>query len=145
MLLALVLALIASEPSWALEEWYDYYLRARDKLIPAGQCGEALKQLQEAARQKPGSSLNEITYGLQFVDYLPYYWQGVCYLKTGDNNSAIRLFNIEEDRGAIRKSTLFKDLIAKRTEADSAERGRMARQARTEFDQIGRASCRERV
>ena len=137
-LLALLLALAGSAPAWALEEWYDYYLRARDRLIPAGQCGEALKQLQEAVRLNPGSSLNEITYGLQFVDYLPYYWQGVCYLKAGDNNSAIRLFNIEEDRGAIRKSALFKDLIAKRTEADSAERGRAARQVRGELDRLVR-------
>ena len=138
LLAALVLALVASPPAWALEEWYDYYLRARDRLIPAGQCPEALKQLQEAVRLKPGAGLNEITYGLQFVDYLPYYWQGVCYLKIGDNNSAIRLFNIEEDRGAIRKSALFKDLIAKRSEADSAERGRMARQARSEVDRLVR-------
>ncbi len=136
-LLALFLALAAGE-AWALEEWYDYYLRARDKLIPAGHCPEALKQLQEAVRLKPGSSLNEITYGLQFVDYLPYYWQGVCYMKAGDNLSAIRVFNIEEDRGAIRKSPLFKDLIAKRTEADSVERGRMARQARSELDRLVR-------
>ena len=32
--------------------------------------------LKEAVRLKPGSGLNEVTYGLQFVDYLPYYWHG---------------------------------------------------------------------
>ena len=42
--------------------------------------------------------MNEQTYGLQFVDYLPYYHLGLCYLKTGDFNAAIRMFNIEEDR-----------------------------------------------
>ena len=49
-------------------------------------------------RLKPASGLNQVTYGLQFVDYLPYYWMGVCHLKTGDNPTAIRMFNHEEDR-----------------------------------------------
>ena len=49
----------------------------------AGRCPEALKNLQEAVKLKPGPALNEQTYGLQFVDYTPYYWMGVCYLKAG--------------------------------------------------------------
>ena len=57
-------------------------------------------------RLRPTPSLNEQTYGLRFVDYLPYYWQGVCYLRTGDFNSAIRMFNIEERQGAVLKAAL---------------------------------------
>jgi tetratricopeptide (TPR) repeat protein len=135
LLLAVAMAL-ATVPAWAVSEWYEYYLRARDRLIPAGKCVEAIAELQQAVRIKPASGLNEVTYGLQFQDYLPYYWMGVCYQKTGDNVNAIRMFNQEEDRRAIQKSPLFKDLIAKRTEADHAERGRIARQARAEVDRL---------
>ena len=39
-------------------EWYDYYLKARDRLIPAGKCAEALKELQAAVLLKPDSGLN---------------------------------------------------------------------------------------
>jgi tetratricopeptide (TPR) repeat protein len=134
-LLGFALALAASA-AWAIDEWYDHYLRARDLLIPAGKCAEALKELQAAVRIKPASGLNQITYGLQFVDYLPYYWMGVCYQKTGDQASAIKMFNQEEERRAIQKSPLFKDLIAKRTDAYEAERGRVARQARAEVERL---------
>ncbi len=143
--IALALALAAS-PAWALGEWYDHYLKARDRLIPAGKCVEALKELKEAVRLKPASGLNQVTYGLQFEDYLPYYWMGVCHQKTGDNPTAIKMFNQEEDRRAIQKSSLFKDLIAKRTEADSAERGKLARMARAEVDRLlGEARDLERA
>jgi hypothetical protein len=129
---------LAAVSAWPLSEWYDYYLKARDQLIPAGKCPEALQALQEAIRIKPSSGLKLQTYGLQFEDYLPYYWQGVCHLKMGDNANAIRLFNAEEDRRAIQKSALFKDMVAKRTEADQAERTRVARQARSELDRLFR-------
>ena len=128
--------LLAAVSAWPLSEWYDHYLKARDQLIPAGKCPEALKALQEAIRIKPSSGLQLQTYGLQFVDYLPYYWQGVCHLKMGDNEAAIRLFNAEEDRRAIQKSALFKDMVAKRTEADQAERTQVARKARAQLDRL---------
>ncbi|HEY6549348.1 MAG TPA: hypothetical protein VI589_15640, partial [Vicinamibacteria bacterium] len=131
--LVFALALVAA-PAWAIEEWYDHYLKARDRLIPTGKCTEALKELQAAVRLKPASGLNQVTYGLQFEQYLPYYWMGVCYQKLGDNQTAIKMFNTEEDRRAIQKHALFKELMDRRNEADGALRGRMAREARAEFD-----------
>jgi len=128
--------LLAGRAAWPIEEWYVHYRRATEQLIPAGKCPQALKDLQAAVQIKPSSGLNEITYGLQFEDYLPYYWQGICHLKMGDAQSAIRLFNQEEDRGAIRKSPLYKDLIAKRTEADTAERARTTQKTRAELDRL---------
>src|SRR5688572_22183399 len=134
-LLVLFLVLSAA-PGWAVKEWYDYYLEARDGRIPAKQYAEAIKALEAAVRLRPASALNEQMYGLRFVDYLPYYWLGVCYQRTGDFNSAIRMFNIEEKQGAIRKSeALYRELRRQRGEAESArvqaenaERARIVRQ-----------------
>ena len=133
----LVLALVlAASPAWAVKEWYDHYLEARDRLIRDGKYDEAIKSLQEAVRLRPTPGLNEQTYGLQFVDYLPYYHLGLCYLKNGDFNSAMRMFNIEEDRGAIRKSELHRELLRLRGEAEDGERQRVARLAREEVQRL---------
>jgi hypothetical protein len=138
--LALALGLAAA-PAWAQKEWYDYYLKARDELIPDGKCAEALKSLEAAVRIKPLPALNEQTYGLQFVDYLPYYYQGVCYLKMEDLNSAVRFFNIEEDKQAIRKSPLYRDLLRQRAEAGNLQQQQVARQARADMERLLRESA----
>jgi tetratricopeptide (TPR) repeat protein len=124
-----LLALLWASTAWAVREWYDYYLEAR-ALVKEGKCAEAIPLLQEAVRLKPNPALNEQTYGLQFVDYTPYYYLGLCHVRTGDFNTAMRMFNIEEDRGPIKKSALYKDLLRLRGEAEAAERQRVARMAR---------------
>src|SRR6187397_3098376 len=132
--LVCILALSAA-PVWAVKEWYDHYLEARDDRIPSKQYAEAIKSLEAAVRLRPASGLNEQMYGLRFVDYLPYYWLGVCYLRTGDFNSAIRMFNIEEKQGAVRRSeALYRELRrlrgeseSARVQAENAERARMVR------------------
>jgi tetratricopeptide (TPR) repeat protein len=128
--------LLAAGPALTLEEWYVHYRRATEQLIPAGKCAQALRELQAAVQIKPASGLNQVTYGLQFEDYLPYYWQGVCHLEMGDFATAIRFFDQEEDRGAIRKSSLHKDLVARRGEADKEERSRIAQRARAELERL---------
>jgi tetratricopeptide (TPR) repeat protein len=141
-LLALVLAqVLVPAPSFAVKEWYDYYLEARDERIPVKQCAEAIKSLEAAVRLRPTSALNEQMYGLRFVDYLPYYWQGVCYLRTGDFNSAIRMFNIEEKQGAVtRNDGLYRELRRQRAEAESArvqaENAERARAVRAEVQRL---------
>jgi len=128
--------LLAASPAWAVQEWYDYYLQARDRLIREGNCPGAIKSLQEAIRLKPNPALNQQTYGLQFVDYTPYYYLGLCHVKAGDYNTAMRMFNIEEDRGAIKRSPLYRDLQRLRAEAEDAERQRVARLAREEVARL---------
>src|SRR5688572_30848002 len=46
------------------------------KALARGQHAEALTSLRRAQEMKPRSALQEQTYGLDFVDYLPYYYQG---------------------------------------------------------------------
>jgi hypothetical protein len=130
------LLLLLASPAWAVKEWYDHYLDARDKLVPAGRCEEAARSLREAIRLKPKPAVNVQTYGLQFENYLPYYYLGVCALKSEDFNTAIRMFNIEEDKGAIKEVALYKELRRLRTEAENAERQRVAREQRNEVQRL---------
>ncbi len=107
-LTALVLA--SASPSWAAKEWYDYYLEARDRHIPGKKWAQAIASLQEATKRKEQSGLDERTYGLQFVDYLPYYYRGVAHLRLGEHGSALTMFNIERSKGLIQKTSLLRDL-----------------------------------
>jgi tetratricopeptide (TPR) repeat protein len=135
--LLLLLAVLLAPPASAIQEWYDHYLEARDRLIPERRYAEALKSLQQAVRLKSGSALNVQTYGLQFVDYLPFYQQGICHLRLGEYASAIRAFDQELAQGAIKRSRFYNELSIlrleaenARTQAESAERQRVAREAR---------------
>lgn len=140
-LLAGLVLLLAASPAFAVREWYDYYLEARDHLIPAGRYPEALKALEEAMRLKPSSVLNEQTYGLQFVDYLPHYYMGVCSLRMRDFKGALEHFRQEENRGAIKRVEAYKDLLRLRAEATNGQAEEMARQARQEAERLLRESA----
>ncbi|HYU41709.1 MAG TPA: hypothetical protein VEQ84_06135, partial [Vicinamibacteria bacterium] len=120
----LVLALGAPSVQAAPRSWYAYYLDARDKHIPAKRWKNALEELEQAVKLKPDSVLNEQTYGLNFEDYLPYFYEGKCHFALGDFNSAMRMFNIEEKAGKIQqRAELWKELRRLRAEADANQRG----------------------
>lgn len=129
-----LLALLCPAPSaWAVREWYDHYLEARDRLIPAGRCNEALAALQQAVRLKPVSGLNQQTYGLDFVnEYVPYYQMALCQLRLGNNQEALELLRKEEDLGAIRKSPLYRELQRLRSEGEKQQSLRLAKRATDE-------------
>lgn len=128
-LLAAALAVLAAAPALAISAWYEHYLDARDKLIPAQRWKEAIQALREAQRLKPNSGLDQRTYGMEFEDYLPYYYEGLCLLRTGDHEAAILRFNIEEKNGAIKQSPLYRDLLKLRREAE-AVRAQLDQEAR---------------
>jgi len=138
----LVLALTANAPpAWAVKEWYDYYQDARDKLIPREQYEKALESLQAAVRLKPRSGLNERTYGLDFLHYIPYYQMGVCYLGLEDFAKAKLAFDDEERQQAIkREPRLFQELVRLRQEAEDREAQRIGRLLRQEVRQLVEAS-----
>ena len=144
---ALGALLIGSSSLHASKEWYDLY---REGLAQArgGQCAEAIRSFQAAIRLKPGSGLNERTYGMDFVDsYLPYYQQGLCQLRLGDHNAALLMFNIEEKQGAVKKlDGAYRDMVKQRLdaqrrqdlEAADAERQKQARAALEEVKRLRR-------
>jgi tetratricopeptide (TPR) repeat protein len=132
-------------PSGAVGTWYDYYLDARDKHIPAQQWEPALASLKQAVKQKPDSGLDARTYGMDFIDYFPYYYQGVAYHRTQQWDSAILMFNIEEKAGAIKRRPLYRELIRLRREAEAAraeiDRALRIKKLKEEVDRLRRESA----
>ncbi len=136
-LLLLALLALAAPPARAVDQWYDYYFEGL-ALLEKARYQDALQRFQQAVRLKPNPELNARPYGMEFIQYLPYYYQGVCYLRLGDFNSAQRLFNIEEDKAVIRRSELYAELRKRRTEAENLERQRVARLANEEATRLFR-------
>jgi tetratricopeptide (TPR) repeat protein len=132
--LAALLLVAAARPAFAVREWWEFYQQATQEQIPAGRCAEAIPNLKEAVRLKPASGTNEQTYGLQFIDYFPYYYLGLCYLRQGDVDDAIKMAAIEEQRGAIKRSRRYPDLLKLKSDAQNALNERVARQVREEVD-----------
>jgi hypothetical protein len=138
-------ALAIAVPSGAVGTWYDYYLDARDKHIPAQRWDAALASLKQAAKLKPESGVDERTYGMDFIDYFPYYHQGVAYHRTQQWDSAILMFNIEEKSGAIKKRPLYRELMRLRNEASAAraeiDRAIRIKKLKEEVDRLRRESA----
>jgi hypothetical protein len=117
--LPLILVLLAG-PAWAIKDWYDFYEDAKGQM-DRGRCKEALANLAQARRLKPKSDLEVRPYGLVFIDYVPYYYEGVCHVKTGNFKAALQAFEAEEKQGAIQKKKgLYSDLMKLRTQAKKA-------------------------
>jgi hypothetical protein len=131
-----ILAVAVASPARAAQEWYDYYLEARDRDIPAQRWDECIKNLREALRLRPTPGTNLQMYGLRFVDYLPYYYTGVCLLGKQEYVAATEAFNREEQHGAIRKTPLFADLAKRRGEAQAREAARLTQRARGEVRRL---------
>jgi len=138
-----VLAIAA--PSGAVGTWYDYYLDARDKHLAAQQWDAALASLKQAVKLKPDSGADERTYGMDFIDYFPYYYQGVAYHRTQQWDSAILMFNIEEKAGAIKRRPLYRELLRLRREAEAAraelDRTVRLKKLKEEVDRLRRESA----
>src|SRR5438128_1856161 len=112
-----LLLVLAAAPAGAVKDWYAYYEEAKLQ-VERGRCPEALANLAEARRLKPGSELEQRTYGLDFIDYVPYYFEGRCHLQKGDFTAALRAFEAEEKQGAIQKrKKLYADLLKLKGEA----------------------------
>src|SRR5215212_6948941 len=120
--LALGVLLLASAPVRAGKEWYDHY-RDGIALARRGECQDAIRSFQAAVRLKPGSGLNERTYGMDFVDtYLPYYQQALCQLRLGDQNAALALFETEEKQGAVKRvDGVYRELVKQRADAQKRQ------------------------
>ena len=141
-LLALVLVL-ATAPAWAVKDWYDFYQDGKQQ-VERGRCKEALADLAQARRLKPSSDLEVRLYGLVFIDYLPYYYEGVCHVKTGDFKAALAAFDAEEKQGAIQKNReLLASLGRLRGEAKKALDDAAAAERAAEAEKKARAMLEE--
>lgn len=135
-LLPLVLSLATASPALAAREWYDYYLQARDRDIPAGRWDECVANIRESLRLRPAPARNVQTYGLQFLDYVPHYYLGVCLLEQQEYRAALDAFDRAERAGVVRKTSLHADLVRRRGEAEAGEAARITRRARGEVRRL---------
>jgi tetratricopeptide (TPR) repeat protein len=135
-LLAGLLILGAPHPALAVREWYDFYLQARDRDVPAQRWADCVKNLREALRLRPQPASNVRLYGMQFEDYLPHYYMGMCLLRQEDYAGAIAAFNRSEQIGVVKKTSVHAQLTGLRAEAQSAEAARLTRRARGEVQRL---------
>jgi tetratricopeptide (TPR) repeat protein len=135
---AVLTGLLALLPATAgaVETWYGNYQDATEKLIPKGRYAEALKLLQRAVAIRPRPELNVRTYGMEWLDYHPYYYMGFCHLKLGSYQNAIEMFEKEERHGIIKQTALFEEFKRRRKEAQDAEQQRLASQAREAMQRL---------
>jgi tetratricopeptide (TPR) repeat protein/Cdc6-like AAA superfamily ATPase len=123
-------------PAFAVREWYDFYLQARDQDIPRKRWGDCVQDLEAALRLRPEPGLNVRTYGQWFEEYLPHYYMGLCLLRQEDYQKALAAFDRAEEAGAVLGSGHRKDLARLRNEAQSAENARLTREARSEVQRL---------
>jgi tetratricopeptide (TPR) repeat protein len=135
-LLALVVALVAARPALAVQDWYDYYLQARDRDIPGRKWADCVKNLRAALRLRPAPGAQLRTYGVEFVDYLPHYHMGICLLRQESYDEAIKEFTTEESLGVIKRTPQRSEVVRLRAEAQSAWAALAARRARGEVDRL---------
>ena len=130
-LVALAVLLASAAPALAVQEWYAYYLQARDGDIPASRWPGCVRNLRRAQQLRRASGIDVRTYGLEFIDYLPHYYMGRCLLEQESYAEAIEAFTREEQQGAIqRRPTQHNELVRLRGKAQSAQGALTARRAR---------------
>lgn len=92
--------------------WYASYERAMDAQ-ERKDWQASITFLNEAIRERPEPKLKAKTYGLRFVNYLPYYYIGMAYYKLDQKGAALRNFALSEKYGAVREAPLEYSLLRK--------------------------------
>jgi tetratricopeptide (TPR) repeat protein len=110
LILGLVMVLVSS---LAAMEWYVHYTKAM-KAFELKDWPETIRQIQEGLKDKPEPKLKARMTGIDFVDYLPYYYMGASYYNLGNFEQAQAAFNKSLDFGEIKKvGNLYSDLQRK--------------------------------
>jgi len=118
-----------------VRSWYDYYFQARDD-IRHERWNSCVANIDAALRLRPKPTLNARTFGMEFVDYLPYYYRGLCLLNQEDYQGALAAFNRAEEGGAAMRSDVRPEMARMRGEARAAENARMTREAKAEWQRL---------
>jgi len=95
----------------AEEPWYKIYDDAL-KNIEACRWEEAIQQLEGLITKKIQPNLQEPTYGIHYLEYLPYYHLGQAYFLWGDYHKALEAFQQAEKYQAVKSSAHFPSLLS---------------------------------
>jgi tetratricopeptide (TPR) repeat protein len=123
-------------PALAVSEWYDFYLQARNRDIPAERWDTCEENVREALRLRPRPGVNVQTYGLRFLDYLPHHHLGLCLLRQEKYAEALAAFSAAEKAGMVGRSEARADFARLRAEAQNAEAARLTRRVRAELESL---------
>jgi len=145
-LLGLVVLVAVAGPALAVQDWYEYYLQARDD-VARRRWSDCLQNLDRALQLRPRSGLRLRTYGVDFIDYFPHYYRGVCLLQQpslpSDVAQVARLktvldeFSREESAGEITKDAAQHGALRKqRDEAQRQQLALMTKLARAQVEHL---------
>jgi len=83
--------------------WYDLYDDAL-KLIDEGRHADAVELLKQCLVLKPQEEVRARTYGMRYVDYLPYLHLGIASAETGKKDVAREYLDLSERQGTVKHS-----------------------------------------
>jgi tetratricopeptide (TPR) repeat protein len=92
------------------DTWFNNYENAK-KAIEKGNWNQAVEYLREALAGKDNPALKAKTYGLRFIEYLPYYYLGLSYYRLGRYKEARTAFNQSLNHDVIQKKTDLHDSL----------------------------------
>src|SRR6266850_740512 len=103
-LLAVIVSLLWLGTSGAFADlWYEHYIRGEDA-VKAADWKTAVNEFTESIQQKAEPQLGVRTYGMNFIDYLPYLKLGIAYYNLGEFEKALRAFDTEESFGVVKRT-----------------------------------------
>jgi len=85
-------------------QWYESYEKGLTA-VRAGRWQEAIQFLSDAIRDNPEEKANAATYGPNSVDYFPYVYRALAYLRTGDRKKALEDFEQSDRTKAVFQAT----------------------------------------
>ena len=117
------IALFAIAGSALAASWYDEY-NDGIKAVSAGRWQVVIQKMTAAIAGSPKENDNARTYGNIFINYHPYYYRGLAYLRTGKYDQAISDFEKtsgpgEIDRGSL--DNLMQEAKMKQAQASTPE------------------------
>jgi len=142
----LVLLLVVAGPALAVQDWYEYYLQAKDDAARQ-RWSDCLRNVDRALALRPRSGLKLRTYGIEFIDYFPHYYRGVCLLQQppaasdeaqlGRLKTVVDEFNREEAERVVKESAAEHGaLLRQREEARRQQGTLMTKLARAEVERL---------
>jgi hypothetical protein len=128
-LLAAAAIVLIAGPA-AADPWYEHYANAQQALEQEDWT-VAVQQLNAALEKKGDSGARARSYGMNVVEYFPYFRLGVAYYHLGQFDAALQAFETEARLGAIAESeSANAELADFRTRAGDARVAQAADQAR---------------
>jgi hypothetical protein len=128
-LLAAAAIVLIAGPA-AADPWYEHYANAQQALEQEDWT-VAVQQLNAALEKKGDSGARARSYGMNVVEYFPYFRLGVAYYHLGQFDAALQAFETEARLGAIAESeSANAELADFRTRAGEARVAQAADQAR---------------